>query len=105
MDEQHVAGWDLIAQGAEAVSEEPSGVSKKPRCKTYPCAAQRVFRCTFLSRPAIVKERFKKLYRHPVLDEKLTKERMTLEGRCLVRAHRAGVDTPVLYFVDVPKLR
>ena len=41
---------DMIAQGAEG----------------------RVFAVTFLNRPAIVKQRFKKTYRHPTLDAKIT---------------------------------
>ena len=31
---------------------------------------------TFLGRPTVVKERFKKAYRHPVLDAKLTRSRL-----------------------------
>ncbi|TPX63009.1 hypothetical protein PhCBS80983_g00060 [Powellomyces hirtus] len=52
-------------------------------------------------RPAIVKERFKKSYRHPILDEKLTTRRVIQEARCLHRMRRAGVDTPTVYLVDV----
>jgi TP53 regulating kinase-like protein len=44
----------LLAQGAEA----------------------RIFASNFLGRPTIIKERFKKAYRHPQLDEKLTRERV-----------------------------
>jgi hypothetical protein len=40
----------------------------------------------YFGRPAIVKERFRKRYRHPVLDEKLTKERMKGEARSLLRS-------------------
>ena len=36
---------------------------------------QRVWTCTFLQRPAIVKQRFHKRYRHPDLDSKLTTSR------------------------------
>ena len=96
--------------------------------------SQRIYEASFLQRPAIVKERFKKEYRHPSLDEKLTKDRLSLvrsdgfgfhiliilqlwsgismqdcclqllippqEGRCMVRARAAGVDAPLLLFVD-----
>ena len=48
--------WKLIAQGAEA----------------------RIYDATFLQQPAIVKERFKKEYRHPTLDDKLTRDRLSL---------------------------
>ena len=37
---------------------------------------QRVYTMTFLGRPTVVKERFKKAYRHPVLDAKLTRSRL-----------------------------
>jgi TP53 regulating kinase-like protein len=65
-----------------------------------PAAAQRVYRATLLGRPVIVKERFAKAYRHPLLDAKLTNSRMAHEVRAIVRARRAGVDTPALLFVD-----
>ena len=38
--------------------------------------AQRVFEIQFLSKPAILKQRFRKKYRHPTLDAKLTKSRL-----------------------------
>ena len=69
---------DLIAQGAEG----------------------RVFAVTFLNRPAIVKQRFKKTYRHPTLDAKITRARLVGETRALVRARRLGVPTPSLFYVD-----
>ena len=47
-------------------------------------AEGRVFAVQFLNRPAIVKQRFKKTYRHPVLDAKITRSRLTSEAR-----HRA----------------
>lgn len=37
---------------------------------------QRVYTTTFLGRTAVVKERFRKAYRHPVLDAKLTRSRL-----------------------------
>ena len=52
------AGWQLLSQGAEA----------------------RVFALTLCGRPAIAKERFKKRYRHPTLDEKLTARRCVRLG-------------------------
>ena len=42
-------------------------------------AEGRLFETTFLGRPCLVKERFKKSYRHPVLDEKLTNKRLAQE--------------------------
>ncbi|GJP37011.1 hypothetical protein CLOM_g21470 [Closterium sp. NIES-68] len=69
---------DLISQGAEA----------------------RVFAATFCGRPAILKQRFEKKYRHPVLDARLTAKRLHAEARSMVRAARLGVLVPVLYGVE-----
>ncbi|KAI9282892.1 kinase-like domain-containing protein [Umbelopsis sp. AD052] len=56
----------------------------------------------FLTNPngCIVKERFSKTYRHPVLDKQLTHRRVSQEARCLFRCRKAGIDTPALYMVD-----
>ncbi|KAI9100993.1 kinase-like domain-containing protein [Phlyctochytrium arcticum] len=65
-------------------------------------AEARVYVIPFTSdRTAIVKERFRKSYRHPVLDEKLTARRVIQEARCLQKLRKAEVDTPALYIVDV----
>ena len=45
-------------------------------------------------------QRFKKTYRHPTLDGKLTKSRLNMEARSIVRARKLGVVTPSLYYVD-----
>ncbi|KAM3200843.1 hypothetical protein P3L10_033206 [Capsicum annuum] len=64
-------------------------------------AQQRVFESTFVgSRRCIIKERFSKKYRHPTLDSKLTLKRLNAEARCMTKARRLGVLTPVLYAVD-----
>ncbi|XP_008303632.1 EKC/KEOPS complex subunit TP53RK [Stegastes partitus] len=63
-------------------------------------AEARVYRAEFLGKPAIVKERFPKRYRHPTLDEKLTHRRTTQEVRSILRCRRAGICAPVVYFVD-----
>ncbi|KAL5561722.1 hypothetical protein UlMin_031469 [Ulmus minor] len=63
-------------------------------------AEARVFESTFVGRKSIVKERFSKKYRHPTLDSKLTLKRLNAEARCMTKARRLGVTTPVLYFVD-----
>ncbi|XP_055725650.1 EKC/KEOPS complex subunit TP53RK-like [Salvelinus fontinalis] len=69
---------ELIKQGAEA----------------------RVYRGSFLGKPTIVKERFPKSYRHPLLDEKLTHRRTVQEVRSILRCRKAGISAPVVYFVD-----
>lgn len=63
-------------------------------------AEARIFESTFLGRRSIVKERFSKKYRHPVLDSKLTLKRLNAEARCMTKARRLGVYTPALYAMD-----
>ncbi|KAI9246775.1 tp53rk protein [Sporodiniella umbellata] len=57
---------------------------------------------TFLSLPTgcIAKERFKKTYRHPDLDQQLTTKRVTQEARNLQKCRKAGMDTPTVFFID-----
>lgn len=63
-------------------------------------AEARVFESTFVGRRSIIKERFSKKYRHPTLDSKLTSKRLNAEARCMAKARKLGVRTPVLYLVD-----
>lgn len=63
-------------------------------------AEARVFESTFVGKQCIVKERFSKKYRHPSLDSKLTLKRLNAEARCMTKARKLGVSTPVLYAVD-----
>ncbi|XP_071957981.1 EKC/KEOPS complex subunit TP53RK-like [Antedon mediterranea] len=63
-------------------------------------AEARVYEGEFGGRSVIVKERFSKKYRHPTLDEKLTKKRMTQEARAIMRCKKAGIATPAIYFVN-----
>ncbi|XP_029948016.1 EKC/KEOPS complex subunit TP53RK [Salarias fasciatus] len=63
-------------------------------------AEARLYRTRFLGRPAIVKQRFPKRYRHPLLDEKLSQRRTAQEVRSILRCRRAGISAPVVYFVD-----
>ncbi len=48
----------------------------------------------------VTKHRESKRYRHPALDERLRRERTTLEARLTSLARREGVPTPVLSDVD-----
>ncbi|VDL65333.1 unnamed protein product [Nippostrongylus brasiliensis] len=63
-------------------------------------AEARVYTCTYLGRPAIMKERFSKKYRHPDVDEKLNKARLRNELKGIVRAQEVGVGAPAVFFVD-----
>ncbi|RAH66854.1 serine/threonine protein kinase BUD32, partial [Aspergillus aculeatinus CBS 121060] len=50
--------------------------------------------------PAALKIRPSKPYRHPVLDRRLTRQRILQEARCLAKLVREGVAVPALYAVD-----
>jgi hypothetical protein len=53
-------------------------------------AEAKLYKGNYLGRPTIVKERFKKSYRHVDLDNHLTKERMKSEARALLKCKLAG---------------
>jgi hypothetical protein len=82
--EEYRATWELVAQGAEAVRapyESPTRVAHVVKfvvtfASCDPHDLQRVYFASFLGQPAVIKERFSKSYRHPVLDERLLKERL-----------------------------
>ncbi|MCO5614134.1 hypothetical protein L7F22_068415 [Adiantum nelumboides] len=63
-------------------------------------AEARVYESMFMGRKAIVKERFPKKYRHPILDTKITQKRLYGEARSVAKARRLGVATPALFAVD-----
>jgi len=79
MDQEDFKDFVLLRQGAEA----------------------KIYTGTFLGQKSIVKERFSKKYRHPQLDERLTKERLKGEIRSLMRCKLANIRTPTIYFVDM----
>jgi tRNA A-37 threonylcarbamoyl transferase component Bud32 len=53
-------------------------------------AEAKLYKGIYLGRPTIVKERFKKSYRHVDLDNRLTRERMKSEARAIVKCKAAG---------------
>ncbi|ORX46384.1 tp53rk protein-like protein [Piromyces finnis] len=63
-------------------------------------AEARVFQTMFCGKKAIAKERFKKPYRLPSLDEKLTQRRVVKEARCMAKCSKSGINTPTLYLID-----
>jgi TP53 regulating kinase-like protein len=65
-------------------------------------AEAKVWSTTFLGRKTIIKQRFNKMYRHPTLDALLTKQRLKAEVRCMIRARKMGVFTPVPYLTEMP---
>ncbi|XP_077282924.1 TP53 regulating kinase [Arctopsyche grandis] len=71
-------GFQLMKQGAEA----------------------KLYSGVYLEKPAIVKERFSKAYRHSILDSTITKERTKSEAKALLKSQLCDIRTPTLYFVD-----
>jgi TP53 regulating kinase-like protein len=59
----------------------------------------------YLGRTTIVKERFVKKYRHPILDQRLSNKRLAQEARCMARASKSGIDVPTVYLVDLEARR
>lgn len=80
-------GWQLVSQGAEARLWKVPGRPDHNEGK-----------------PCIAKERFRKKYRHPVLDERLTKQRCRMEGRLLEKCLKGGIAVPRVLRVEAPVL-
>jgi len=64
-------------------------------------AEAKLYTGKFLGQKSIIKERFSKKYRHPQLDDRLTKERLKGEVRSLMRCKLASIRTPTIYHVDM----
>ncbi|KAL2159097.1 hypothetical protein VTH06DRAFT_2856 [Thermothelomyces fergusii] len=83
-----------------------------PKVLTYPAstppllvtqgAEGRVYKTTHLlsDRPCALKYRPPKPYRHPILDSRLTKARISSEAKVLERCWREGVPVPAVYAMD-----
>ncbi|AEO62253.1 uncharacterized protein THITE_2106221 [Thermothielavioides terrestris NRRL 8126] len=95
------------AAPADAQSQFPP-----PKVLTYPAAAPpslitqgaegRLYKTTHLlpDRPCALKYRPPKPYRHPILDARLTKARLSAEAKVLDRCRREGVPVPAVYAMD-----
>uniref|UniRef100_A0AC34FCJ9 Non-specific serine/threonine protein kinase n=1 Tax=Panagrolaimus sp. ES5 TaxID=591445 RepID=A0AC34FCJ9_9BILA len=59
-----------------------------------------ILTCKFLGKPAILKQRISKVYRHPELDKQLIKQRLTSEVRGIAKCKMLGVPVPAIYFVN-----
>ncbi|HJL54426.1 MAG: Kae1-associated kinase Bud32 [Euryarchaeota archaeon] len=55
---------------------------------------------SWLGRPAVLKTRRARGYRHPDLDRRLTRQRLTSEARILGRLHELGFPAPALIDLD-----
>ncbi|KAL2114504.1 hypothetical protein VUR80DRAFT_5989 [Thermomyces stellatus] len=65
-------------------------------------AEGRLYKTTYLlpSLPCALKYRLPKPYRHPVLDQRLTRQRIVAEARILAKCRREGVSVPAVYAVE-----
>jgi len=55
----------------------------------------------YLGRPAVMKRRLPKRYRHPDLDRSLRSRRTRTEARLIREAREAGARTPIIYDIDL----
>ena len=65
-------------------------------------AEGRLYKTTYLvpSLPCALKYRLPKPYRHPLLDQRLTRHRIISEARILVKCRREGIAVPAVYAID-----
>lgn len=65
-------------------------------------AEGRLYKTTYLfpTLPCALKYRLPKPYRHPVLDQRLTRQRIVAEARILAKCRREGLAVPAVYAVD-----
>lgn len=80
--------------------QEPATPGTLPGILLSQGAEARVFQTEFGGRPAVRKERFRKMYRHADLDARLTARRLHGEARSMLKARKLGMRTPALYAVD-----
>lgn len=112
----HNDSWKLLSQGAEAriwlvpnfIQYDFSPVMIRGNHKSNDTTSSsrnetNVGTDTNLSvtSTVICKERFPKAYRHPLLDETLTKSRTKAEAKNLTRCRRGGVSVPLILGVDL----
>ncbi|KAG6038704.1 serine/threonine-protein kinase bud32 [Claviceps citrina] len=73
-----------------------------PPCLIAQGAEGRLYKTTYLTPhvPCALKYRPPKPWRHPVLDQRLTKHRILSEARILAKCQRDGLRVPAVYAVD-----
>ncbi|KAJ9104801.1 hypothetical protein QFC19_003942 [Naganishia cerealis] len=95
---------ELIKQGAEArVYKLPSFIPP-PNVK-WPSKLKKQLSETKTApqnpQPLLLKYRFRKKYRHAILDANLTKSRLQAEARALARCAKAGIAVPGVRVIDL----
>ncbi|KAK8930308.1 hypothetical protein H634G_01151 [Metarhizium anisopliae BRIP 53293] len=73
-----------------------------PPCLITQGAEGRLYKTTYLRPdvPCALKYRPPKPWRHPILDQRLTKHRILSEARILAKCRRDGVRVPAVYAID-----
>lgn len=70
-------------------------------------AEAKIHKTDFYGKPCIVKERFSKSYRHPILDKSLTAQRVKSEIRAMLRCRMSGMTLIVVCYskcsISLPK--
>lgn len=61
-------------------------------------AEAKIHKTDFYGKPCIVKERFSKSYRHPILDKSLTAQRVKSEIRAMLRCRMSGMTLIVVCY-------
>jgi len=102
----HNDSWKLISQGAEArIWLVPDFIQTNINAAVSNTSSSSLAERTNLSSivsTVVCKERFPKAYRHPSLDDTLTRSRTKAEAKNLNRCRRGGVSVPLVLGVDMP---
>lgn len=96
----HNESWKLISQGAEArIWLVPNFITDSTKVTSTDTTSN-----INITSTVICKERFPKAYRHPTLDETLTRSRTKAEARNLTKCRRGGVSVPLMLGIDLNKV-
>ncbi|KAL9906478.1 EKC/KEOPS complex subunit bud32 [Glossina fuscipes] len=66
-------------------------------------AEGRLYLGEYKSGKCLIKERFVKKYRHPDLDQQITRQRMKAESKAVSRCQAAGILVPRMLHMDLPE--
>jgi len=77
----------------------PFGVEEDPVLFKQGAEAK-IYKATFYGKPAIIKERFSKKYRHPDLDNQIRTNNVKMEVKCLTKCRKMGILVPSVYLVQ-----
>lgn len=86
-----------VISSSSSMSPTPSSCPAIPLASLAQGAEACVYTCRVADLPCVCKLRLPRAYRHPTLDERLTRERWTTEVKSMLRVSKAGVRVPCLY--------